>query len=70
MPKTYARELREDVVRVARNRDAGTTVKQIAEDVGSSESWLEPILTSAAKPRRPVVVHAAYRGLAVDRGHR
>lgn len=40
MPKAYPKEFREDVVRVARNRDDGTTVKQIAADFGISESRL------------------------------
>ena len=34
MPKPYPREFREDVVRVARNRDPGVTVEQIAADFG------------------------------------
>lgn len=34
MPKPYPREFRDDVVRVARNRDAGVTVEQVAKDFG------------------------------------
>ncbi len=34
MPKPYPREFRDDVVRVARGRDAGVTVEQIAKDFG------------------------------------
>ena len=34
MPKPYPREFRDDVVRVARNRDDGVTVEQIARDFG------------------------------------
>ena len=34
MPKPYPREFRDDVVRVARSRDAGVTVEQIAKDFG------------------------------------
>ncbi len=34
MPKPYPREFREDVVRVARSRDDGVTVEQIARDFG------------------------------------
>lgn len=34
MPKPYPREFRDDVVRVARDRDAGVTVEQIAKDFG------------------------------------
>jgi transposase len=34
VPKPYPREFRDDVVRVARNRDAGVTIEQIAADFG------------------------------------
>ena len=34
MPKPFPREFREDVVRVARRRDAKTTIEQVAEDFG------------------------------------
>ena len=34
MPKPYPREFRDDVVRVARNRDDCVTVEQIAKDFG------------------------------------
>ena len=34
MPKPYPREFREDVVHVARNRDPGVTVEQVAPDFG------------------------------------
>ena len=34
MPKPYPKEFREDVVRVARNRDDGVTIEQIATDFG------------------------------------
>jgi transposase len=34
VPKPYPREFRDDVVRVARNRDEGVTVEQIANDFG------------------------------------
>ncbi len=40
MPKPYPKEFREDVVRVARARDQGTTIKQIAKDFGISETCL------------------------------
>ena len=36
----YPREFREDVVRVARNREPGQQLKQIAADFGISESCL------------------------------
>ena len=34
MPKPYPREFRDDVVRVARKRDADVTLEQIADDFG------------------------------------
>ena len=41
------REFREDVVRVARNREPGVTVKQVAADFGVSESCLTNWLSAA-----------------------
>ena len=40
MPKPYPQEFRDDVVRVARNREPGQHLKQIAADFGISESCL------------------------------
>ncbi|GHG50863.1 transposase-like protein IS3/IS911 [Flavimobilis marinus] len=40
MPKPYPQEFRDDVVRVARNREPGQRLKQIAADFGISESCL------------------------------
>jgi transposase len=34
MPKPYPKEFREDVVRVARRRESGVTLEQIATDFG------------------------------------
>ena len=34
MPRPYPREFRDDVVRVARNREDGVTIEQIAADFG------------------------------------
>ena len=34
MPKPYPREFRDDVVRVARNREPGVTIEKIAKDFG------------------------------------
>ncbi|MCP2289422.1 transposase [Nocardia amikacinitolerans] len=34
MPKPYPKEFRDDVVRVARNRDEGITLEQVAADFG------------------------------------
>jgi transposase len=47
MPRPYPREFREDVVRVARNREPGVRVKDIAADFGISESCLTNWLTAA-----------------------
>ena len=41
MPKPYPREFREDVVRVARGRDAGVPLRKIAADFGISETCLQ-----------------------------
>ncbi len=40
MPAPYPQEFRDDVVRVARNREPGTRLKDIAADFGISESCL------------------------------
>ena len=40
MPKPYPQEFRDDVVKVARNREPGVHLKQIAADFGISESCL------------------------------
>ena len=40
MPKPYPKEFRDDVVSVARNREPGQHLKQIAADFGISESCL------------------------------
>lgn len=47
MPKPYPREFRDDVVRVARNREPGIHLKQIAADFGISESCLTGWLKAA-----------------------
>ena len=40
MPKAFPKEFRDDVVNVARNREPGQHLKQIAADFGISESCL------------------------------
>jgi transposase len=40
VPKPFPREFREDVVRVARSREPGQSLKQIATDFGIAESCL------------------------------
>jgi len=48
VPKPYPKEFRDDVVRVARNREPGVPLKQIAADFGISESCLTNWLKTAA----------------------
>lgn len=44
MPKPFSKEFREDVVRVAQNRDPDVTLAQIAKDfgvhVGTLDKWM------------------------------
>jgi transposase-like protein len=47
VPKPFPKEFRDDVVRVARAREPGQTVKQIATDFGISESCLTNWMTIA-----------------------
>jgi transposase-like protein len=47
VPKPYPREFREDVIRVARTREPGVRIKDIAADFGISESCLQNWLTQA-----------------------
>lgn len=47
MPGPYPREFREDVVAVARSRESGVTIKQIATDFGISEAILQNWLRQA-----------------------
>ena len=47
MPKPYPKEFRDDVVRVARNREPGQQLKQIAAEFGISESCLAIWLKAA-----------------------
>lgn len=55
MPKPYPREFRDDVVRVARSREPGQKLRQIAADFGISESCLINWMKAAAVEdgRRP-----------------
>ena len=48
MPKPYPREFRDDVVRVARSRESGVTVEQIAKDFGVHTMTLQKWLQRAA----------------------
>jgi len=47
VPKPFPQEFRDDVVRVARGRDPGTTLRQVAEDFGISESCLRGWMKAA-----------------------
>jgi len=47
MPRPYPQEFREDVIRVARNREPDTRLKDIAKDFGISESCLNTWLQAA-----------------------
>ncbi|CCW09671.1 IS3 family transposase [Rhodococcus ruber] len=47
MPKPYPKEFRDDVVRVARGREPGQHLRQIAADFGISESCLTNWLRKA-----------------------
>jgi transposase len=47
MPAPYPREFRDDVVAVARRREPGVTLKQIAEDFGVAEASLTNWLKQA-----------------------
>lgn len=49
MPKPYPREFREEVVRVALNRDDGVRIKDVAEDFGITESCLGNWLADARR---------------------
>ena len=48
MPKPYPREFRDDVVRVARKRDADVTLEQLADDFGIHVMTLSKWLRQAA----------------------
>jgi transposase-like protein len=47
MPKPYPKEFRDDVVAVARRREGGVTLAQVAKDFGISESCLTNWLHAA-----------------------
>ncbi len=49
MPKPYPKEVRDEVVRVALNREDGVRIKDIAADFGITESCLGNWLTDARK---------------------
>jgi transposase len=47
VPKPYPEEFRDDVVRVARNREPGVTIEQIAKDFGVHPMTLTKWLRNA-----------------------
>ncbi|WP_197466819.1 transposase [Tsukamurella pseudospumae] len=47
VPKPYPQEFRDDVVRVARDRESGVTLAQIAKDFGIHEMTLQKWLRRA-----------------------
>src|SRR3954447_27034697 len=66
VPKPYPKEFREDVVQVARNREPGQHLKQIAADFGISESCLTNWMKAAdvedgVKPGATAAEHADLR---------
>src|SRR3954453_14740178 len=66
VPKPYPKEFRDDVVNVARNREPGQHLKQIAADFGISESCLTNWMKAAdvedgVKPGTTVAENAALR---------
>lgn len=66
VPRPIPREFREDVVRVARNREPGQTLKQVAADFGIAESCLRNWLKAAdvedgVKPGTTTAEHVELR---------
>jgi transposase-like protein len=64
MPRPYPQEFRDDVVAVARRREGGVTLAQIAKDFGISESCLTNWLHAAD------VAAGVTPGATVEQGHR
>lgn len=65
MPKPYPQEFREDVVRIARSREAGVTLAQVAKDFGIHEMTLNKWLRKAdAAEGSPAGVTAAQERVA------
>ncbi len=53
VPRPCLREFRDDVVRVARNREPGVTVEQIAKDIGVHPMTLFKWLRQATPTNAP-----------------
>ena len=68
VPKPYPSEFRDDVVRVARNREPGVTIEQIAKDFGvhpmTLQKWLRRAdIDEGAKPGQSRTEAAEIRDL-------
>jgi transposase len=66
MPKPYPVEFREDVIRVARNREDGVTLEQIAKDFGihpmTLSNWLsQDAIDNGNKPGTTTADNAELR---------
>jgi transposase-like protein len=66
MPKPFPKEFREDVIRVARGRDAGVTLEQIAADFGihpmTLSKWLRQAdIDDGSRPGRSTIESADLR---------
>ena len=57
VPKPYPKEFRDDVVHVARDREPGQTIKQIAPDFGIAESCLRNWLRAGRRRGRAQARH-------------
>ena len=62
MPKPYPKEFRDDVVRVAENRELGVTVEQIANDFGVHPMTLTKWLARSRATRQACRVGGAVSG--------
>lgn len=58
VPKPYPKEFREDVIRVYRDSEPGTSIAQVAKDFGISESCLQ----------RWIIIDDKANGVARDAG--
>jgi transposase-like protein len=66
MAKPFPKEFREDVVRVARSRDAGVTLEQVARDFGihpmTLSKWLrQAVIDDGSRPGRSSAENADLR---------
>ena len=69
--KPYPKEFRDDVVRVARNREPGFELSQIAKDFGIHGPSRQPVasvdkhilkLAVSSSGEHPVILHSLLRG--------